>query len=168
MKEQLIKLVREGILKEDKNKGFFEIIADHLLSNGVIVLDTSVISPKNRPLISQCFGRPLDEIMVLVQAKDEGRLIVADAVEVSYKERYEYQKEIILKQREEINRQNAEIEDLRARNRRACKCTPKIIRIERAEAIKEFAERLCEDRLSNDPVVIAVKTELKMMQRNGG
>ncbi len=37
-----------------------------------------------------------------------------------------------------------------------------------SEGIKEFAERLCEDRLSNDSVVIAVKTELKMMQRNGG
>ncbi len=32
-----------------------------------------------------------------------------------------------------------------------------------AEAIKEFAEKLCEDRLSNDPVVIAVKCELKEM-----
>ena len=30
-------------------------------------------------------------------------------------------------------------------------------------AIKEFAERLCEGRLSNDPVVIAVKVELKEM-----
>lgn len=38
----------------------------------------------------------------------------------------------------------------------------------RVDAIQEFAERLCEDRVSNDPVVIAVKTELKMMQRNGG
>ena len=33
----------------------------------------------------------------------------------------------------------------------------------KAEAYKEFAERLCEDRLSNDPVVIAVKVELKEM-----
>ena len=30
-------------------------------------------------------------------------------------------------------------------------------------AIKEFAERLCEGRLSNDPIVIAVKCELKEM-----
>lgn len=30
-------------------------------------------------------------------------------------------------------------------------------------AIKEFAERLCADRVSNDPVVIAVKAELKEM-----
>lgn len=34
----------------------------------------------------------------------------------------------------------------------------------KSEAITEFAERLCEDRVSNDPVVIAVKTELKMMK----
>ena len=27
--------------------------------------------------------------------------------------------------------------------------------------VKEFAERLCEGRVSNDPVVIAVKVELK-------
>ena len=31
----------------------------------------------------------------------------------------------------------------------------------KAEAYKEFAERLCEDRVSNDPIVIAVKVELK-------
>jgi hypothetical protein len=31
----------------------------------------------------------------------------------------------------------------------------------KAEAYKEFADRLCEDRVSNDPVVIAVKVELK-------
>lgn len=33
-----------------------------------------------------------------------------------------------------------------------------------AEAIKKFAERLCEGRVSNDPVVIAVKVELKEMK----
>ena len=33
----------------------------------------------------------------------------------------------------------------------------------KAEAIKDFAERLCEDRVPNDPVVIAVKTEMKFM-----
>ena len=31
---------------------------------------------------------------------------------------------------------------------------------------KGFAERLCAGRISNDPVVIAVKTELKMMEMN--
>ena len=33
----------------------------------------------------------------------------------------------------------------------------------KAEAYKEFAERLCEDRVSNDPVVIAAKCLLKEM-----
>ena len=31
------------------------------------------------------------------------------------------------------------------------------------EAVKEFAEKLCEGRVSNDPVVIAVNVELKMI-----
>jgi hypothetical protein len=31
----------------------------------------------------------------------------------------------------------------------------------KAEAVKEFAERLCEGRVSNDPVVIAMKVELE-------
>ena len=31
----------------------------------------------------------------------------------------------------------------------------------RTEAVKDFAEILCKDRISNDPVVIAVKIELK-------
>ena len=30
------------------------------------------------------------------------------------------------------------------------------------DGVKEFAERLCEGRVSNDPVVIAVKVELEM------
>lgn len=51
-------------------------IADYLLANGVIVVDMDVVNPKNRPLISQCMGRPLDEIIELVHAKDEGRIIV--------------------------------------------------------------------------------------------
>ena len=70
-----------------------------------------------------------------------------------------------------INRQKAEIERLHkevgyweAETKEARADIDQSV----AEAIKEFAERLCEDRLSNDPVVIAVKTELKMMQRNGG
>ena len=34
----------------------------------------------------------------------------------------------------------------------------------KSEAIKEFAERLCKGRVENDPVVIAVKSELKEME----
>lgn len=51
-------------------------IAGYLLANGVVVVDTNIVSPKNRPLISQCMGRPLDEIIELVHAKDEGRIVV--------------------------------------------------------------------------------------------
>lgn len=38
----------------------------------------------------------------------------------------------------------------------------------KTEAIKEFAERLCEGRVSNDPVVIAVKTEFKLTEQSTG
>ncbi|MEE1097254.1 MAG: hypothetical protein U0K83_02890 [Bacteroidales bacterium] len=51
-------------------------IVDHLLANGVVVVDTNIVSPKNRPLISQCLGRPIGEIIELVNAKDEGRILV--------------------------------------------------------------------------------------------
>lgn len=34
----------------------------------------------------------------------------------------------------------------------------------KSKARREFAERLCKDRVLNDPVVIAVKAELKMME----
>lgn len=33
----------------------------------------------------------------------------------------------------------------------------------KAETIKEFAKKLCENRVANDPVVIAVNVELKQM-----
>jgi len=35
--------------------------------------------------------------------------------------------------------------------------------VAKSEAIKDFAERLCKGRVSNDPVVIAVRAELKEM-----
>ena len=72
-----------------------------------------------------------------------------------------------------INRQKAEIErlksyknlyeDLKAENLE----TIKAIKNCKAEAIREFAERLCKGRVSNDPVVIAVKVELKGRKENG-
>ena len=73
-----------------------------------------------------------------------------------------------------INRQQAEIERLK----KGCKKlvekqklykdnmqATREFQIEqaKAEAIKEFAEKLCKGRASNDPVVIAVKAELKEM-----
>lgn len=61
-----------------------------------------------------------------------------------------------------INRQKAEIKRLQETIFMLTK-TGRFYSTVRAEAIKEFAERLCEDRVSNDPVVIAVKCELNEM-----
>lgn len=72
-----------------------------------------------------------------------------------------------------INRQRAEIEKLKIENRILSQKRANIFEIltafERGEekgrldAVKEFVERLCKDRVSNDPVVIEVKAELKEM-----
>lgn len=79
-----------------------------------------------------------------------------------------------------LNRQKAEIERYEQLiPNKYCICTrvgngliysestedyDKIIGEISSEAIKEFVERLCEGRVSNDPVVIAAKTELKMTE----
>ena len=61
-----------------------------------------------------------------------------------------------------VNRQEAEIERL---NKEVDRLSQIILYRpgQMADAIKEFAERLCEGRVSNDPVVIAVKVELEMV-----
>ena len=63
-----------------------------------------------------------------------------------------------------INRQKAEIEALIAGQ----ETLQRYISTAKDEAVKEFAERLCKDRISNDPVVIAVKVELKMAGEENG
>lgn len=72
-----------------------------------------------------------------------------------------------------INRQKAEIERLTA-ERDVLKGWERLIKAEshapiikkaKSEARKEFAKRLCEGRVSNDPVVIAVKAALKERER---
>ena len=59
-----------------------------------------------------------------------------------------------------INRQQAEIERLEAQHREMCIG----MKVLKKKAIEKFAERLCNGRVSNDPVVIAVRTELKCMK----
>jgi hypothetical protein len=67
-----------------------------------------------------------------------------------------------------IEKQDAEIERLKKENHQFADLGKTYSEV-RAEAIKEFAERLCEGRVSNDPVVIAVKTELKVTEvKNNG
>ena len=77
-----------------------------------------------------------------------------------------------------INRQKAEIESakkvaeeaIRNFNRMESlyriKCVE--LKVARAEAIKEFVERLCDGRVSNDPVVIAAKCLEKEMTKGRG
>lgn len=67
-----------------------------------------------------------------------------------------------------INQQEADIERLQEEVRNKDSAMLEIFEIKRffeqiasVKSIKEFADRLCEGRLSNDPVVIAVKAELK-------
>ena len=59
-----------------------------------------------------------------------------------------------------INRQQAEIERLEAQHREMCIG----MKVLKKKAIEKFAERLCNGRVSNDPVVIAVKVELERMK----
>ena len=82
-RKRLIELLRSaprtdtvyGDIKLTEPAQTLQTIADHLLANGVVVIDTDAVSVKNRPLISQCFGYPLDEIIDLIRAKEEGRVI---------------------------------------------------------------------------------------------
>lgn len=85
MKDKLIKLIEEkqiyGIDQAQKNNRDIllldnEELADHLIANGVVVIDTDVVSAENRPLISTLAGYPINEVIDLMQAKQEGRVIV--------------------------------------------------------------------------------------------
>lgn len=60
-----------------------------------------------------------------------------------------------------INRQKAEIEML---NKTLVFEINSAFERGKAEAHKEFAERLCEDRVANDPVVIAARRLLKELE----
>ena len=65
-----------------------------------------------------------------------------------------------------IDRQKAEIESLKHR-KTELQIRNQELQREKSEAIKEFAEGLCDGRVSNDPVVIAVhefaKTQKEML-----
>ena len=50
-------------------------LADHLIANGVVVLDMKVLSPKNIPLVTHFANMPLDEVFELVKAKQQGKII---------------------------------------------------------------------------------------------
>lgn len=98
---------------------------------------------------------------ILNQLKTNAKIIIRelrDANETLLNTLVEYQ-DIIFEQRETIDCQSKEIERLQRRN---LELQHQILNC-KSEVIKEFAERLCDGRVSNDPVVIAVKCELKEM-----
>lgn len=74
-RERLIELIQNAV--DGCARHWAEVIADHLLANGVIVLDTSSVDVvTNREPIRTAFGMPLDELSDLIRAKQQGNLIV--------------------------------------------------------------------------------------------
>lgn len=64
-----------------------------------------------------------------------------------------------------INDQNSEIKKLKEISiLNGFKVVNRERKLIRAEATKDLAERLCKGRVSNDPIVIAVKAELKIIE----
>lgn len=75
MKDKLIELLSSCPTDPEGNRNV-AVIAQHLLDNGVVVFDNDVVSPENRPLIQTFAGMPVNEVIGLVKAKQEGRIIV--------------------------------------------------------------------------------------------
>lgn len=74
-RKRLIKLIQSAV--DGCARHWAEVIADYLLANGVIVLDTSSVDVvTNRESIRTAFGMPLDELSDLIRAKQQGNLIV--------------------------------------------------------------------------------------------
>lgn len=71
--------------------------------------------------------------------------------------------DLINRQNAEIERLNIESETLATQLKGAYEQIHKL-NMAKSEAIKEFAERICNGRVSNDPVVIAVRTELECIK----
>ena len=75
-RDRLIELLCPAIADVINNrKGIVEVV-DYLIENGVVVLDTKIISTKNRPLIQTVANMPLNDVLELVKAKQEERIIV--------------------------------------------------------------------------------------------
>lgn len=82
MKERLIELLDKKqvcgwkyVVDDYTTDVFNEDIADYLLENGVVVVDTNKVSVENLPLITHIAGYPIDEVIEIMQAKAENRVI---------------------------------------------------------------------------------------------
>jgi hypothetical protein len=113
-----------------------------------------------------CITNKCDECAIYKECHNEngkGRVqVVLDLIKRQQAE-IEWLKKIV----EDYAKAEEEIERLQKENERFADIG-KLYSAIKSEAIKEFAERLCKDRVSNDPVVIAVKTELKMTEGSNG
>ena len=76
MRDKLIELILKSEILcntcgESSNTYCAEALADHLLANGVVVLDMGEVSTKDRPLITHIAGLPLNDIADLIKYKDK-------------------------------------------------------------------------------------------------
>ena len=76
MRERLIELLDETMSEQYEKRHLVTArhTADHLLANGVVVVDTNIVSAKNRPLITHIADYPIDEVIDLMEAKNAGRI----------------------------------------------------------------------------------------------
>jgi hypothetical protein len=74
MRDRLIELLDIIIQPGEKTLGD---IADYLLENGVIAVDMNAVSIENRPLVSTIANYPIDEVISLIKANEEGRVVVS-------------------------------------------------------------------------------------------
>lgn len=70
MRDRLIKLLQDNSYLDVLDEEHWLLAAEQLLANGVVVIDTDVVSLPNRPLISQYMGRPIDEVINLIRRSD--------------------------------------------------------------------------------------------------
>ena len=70
MRDRLIKLLQDNSYLDVLDGEHWLLAAEQLLANGVVVIDTYVVSPENRPLISQYMGRPIDEVINLIRRSE--------------------------------------------------------------------------------------------------
>ncbi len=74
-REKLIDLLNDGCNSCEKagDKSITEFLADYLIENGVVLVDTNCVKRENLPLIQQAFNMTFDELAQLVEAKQSGK-----------------------------------------------------------------------------------------------
>ena len=74
MRDRLIELLSGKSIDTQPD---VEYVADYLLENGVVLVDTNTVDfVASRKPIQTALGMPLDELSSLIEAKEEGRIIV--------------------------------------------------------------------------------------------